>query len=95
MYSLVYTHNSSYADPVLNQNIRAVALAGISKAERFIISQFNDLSRLISLESFSMMVAKICLLRLLLVYRNDVLLCARSVKIPVRSRGKMRITNYV
>jgi hypothetical protein len=23
------------------------------------------------------------------------LLCARSVKIPVRSRGKMRITNYV
>lgn len=87
MYSLVYTHNSFYADPVLNQNIRAVALAGISKAERLIISQFNDLSRLVSLESFSMIIAKICLLRLLLIYRNDVLLCARSVKFPVRSRG--------
>ncbi|CZR59941.1 uncharacterized protein PAC_09836 [Phialocephala subalpina] len=95
MHSLVYTNsdasgstspNPSYADPVLNQHIRAIALAGIAKAEKFIISQFNDLSRLIGLDSCSLMVAKICLLRLLLVYRNDVLLCARSMKIPVKSR---------
>jgi len=34
------------------------------------------------------MVAKACLLRLLLVYRNDVLLCERNVKIPVKSRDE-------
>jgi hypothetical protein len=97
MHRLVYTHefaagvtshNYSYADPLLNQDIRAIALAGVSKAEKFILSQFNNLPRLFGLDSFSMMVAKTCLLRLLLVYRNDVLLCERSVKFPVKSRGE-------
>jgi hypothetical protein len=97
MHSLVYTHGDaasgtshdySYADPVLNQHIRAIALAGISRAEKFVLSQFNNLPRLLGLDIFGMMVAKTCLLRLLLIYRNDVLLCERSVKIPVKSRGE-------
>jgi hypothetical protein len=97
MHSLVFTHGNaaggtshdySYADPVLNQHIRAIALAGISKAEKFVLSQFNNLPRLLGLDIFSMIVAKTCLLRLLLIYRNDVLLCERSVKIPVKSRGE-------
>jgi hypothetical protein len=101
MHSLVFTHvataagitshNSSPADPILNQHIRAIALAGISRAEKSILSHFqpNHLPRLFSLDIFSLMVAKACFLRLLLVYRNDVLLCERSVKIPVKSRGEV------
>jgi hypothetical protein len=97
MHSLVFTHGNaaggtsrdySYADPVLNQHIRAIALAGISKVEKFVLSQFNNLPRLLGLDIFSMMVTKTCLLRLLLIYRNDVLLYERSVKIPVKSRGE-------
>ncbi|PVH84053.1 hypothetical protein DL98DRAFT_652098 [Cadophora sp. DSE1049] len=95
MHSLVFSHvrtadhapeEDSYADPVLNQHIRAIALTGIAKAERFVLARFNDLHRLLSLDKDSMMIAQICLLRLMLVYRNDVLLCERSVEIPVKSR---------
>ena len=96
MHSLVFPHSGpaddapqeySYADPVLNQHIRAIALTGIAKAEKFVLAKFNDLHRLLSLDKTSMTVAQICLLRLMLVYRNDVLLCERSVEIPVKSRG--------
>ncbi|KAH6721071.1 hypothetical protein BKA61DRAFT_728700 [Leptodontidium sp. MPI-SDFR-AT-0119] len=95
MHSLVFSHAESagnipqqysYADPVLNQAIRAIALAGITKAEKFVLAKFNDLHRLLSLDRNSMTIAQTCLLRLMLVYRNDVLLCERSVKIQVKSR---------
>ncbi|KAH7379917.1 hypothetical protein BKA64DRAFT_239137 [Cadophora sp. MPI-SDFR-AT-0126] len=95
MHSLVFSHVApadnapqeySYADPVLNQHIRAIALTGISEAEKFVLTKFNDLHRLLSLDKNSMVVAQTCLLRLMLVYRNDVLLCERSVEIPVKSR---------
>jgi hypothetical protein len=79
----------SYADPVLNMQIRFIALAGICKAEEFIIRQFDNLSRLLSLDRFSLMVAKTCLLRLMLIYRNDVLLCKRSIRsLPIKSQGE-------
>jgi hypothetical protein len=79
---------STYVDPVLNMQIRTIALAGIAKSERFLISQFSDLSRILALDESSLMLAKTCLLRLMLIYRNDVLLCQRSVMIPTKSRGK-------
>lgn len=77
---------STYVDPVLNMQIRTIALAGIAKSERFLFSQFNDLSRILALDESSLMLAKTCLLRLMLIYRNDVLLCQRSVMIPTKSR---------
>lgn len=67
------TEPENFLSETVHDQIRIVAAEGLEPAEKYVFSELDNLSKVVGTRNHARIIAGICLLRLLLLYRDKMI----------------------